>query len=95
MNSTPLKALQHEIDLAYRFPYRARLLYKQGYAFSTIASLLGVKVEQIREWCQGTWLHPKYRPRIQTYAKSPAHRQKRLDGYHRRTYLTKKERSVA
>ena len=89
MNRTTLKVLQHEIDLAY-LPYRARMLYKHGYAYSTIASLLGVKIKQIREWCRDTWLPPKYRPRRQTYLKSPEHRRKRLDGYHRDTYLTKK-----
>ena len=94
MNNTPLKARQYEIDLAV-LPYRARMLYKQGYAFSTIARHLDVKVKKIRDWCRGTWLHPKYRPRMETYAKSPEHRRKRLDGCHRKTYLTKKERSVA
>lgn len=94
MKRTPLKILQHEIDLAY-LPYRARMLFKQGYAISTIARLLDVKVKRIKDWCRGTWLHPKYRPRGSTYRKSPEHRKARFNDYHRSTYFTKSEKRIS
>ena len=85
-----LKELQHHLDIAY-LPYHARLLRKTGYAVSTIANRLKVRVEQVKEWCQSRDLNPKYRISLSTYKRSPRHRQNRIDTYHRQTRLTNAE----